>query len=62
MAAKKPAAAGSGWYALGRIDHDGTLYEAGDALPALDETTLAALRQAGVVSAVPPLADPEPTD
>lgn len=58
--AKKPSVAGL--YALGRIAHDGVLYEVGDALPAMDGEALAALRAAGVVSAVAPMADDAPDD
>lgn len=61
-AAKKAAAAPSGLFALGNVQHDGTLYEAGDALPAMDDEAREALRVAGVISAVPPVADRDPGD
>lgn len=52
---KKPGAAA--WYALGNIHHDGQVYAPGDALPALTEAQVEALRTAGVLSAVPPVGD-----
>lgn len=51
MAAKK-------LYALSAIDHDGTRYAPGEALPAMTEAQAQALVAAGVVSSVKPQTDP----
>lgn len=59
--AAKPHKNADAWYVLSNLQHDGTLYEPGQAVD-LDDATGEALRAIGVVSRVAPVADPGPAD